>query len=164
MHQARIAGELVELRPARPDDLELLVGWLHDPEVYRWWGGHPVPEEEIRQKYTGARSPRVRSYIIERDRVPVGYAQSWRAGELSGGIDMFLAPDARGRGLGTDAARALADHLTYVEGWRRVTVDPEEDNARALHMWRRAGFVQTGQTTSDGRPELVFRPQARRRY
>jgi len=33
-----------------------------------------------------------------------------------GGLDMFLVPDARGRGLGPDAARAMATHLIDERG------------------------------------------------
>jgi aminoglycoside 6'-N-acetyltransferase len=158
MQQPRILGDFVELRPAGPADLELLTGWLHDPEVYHWWGGRPVPEEEIQRKYVGGRSPEVTSYIIEEGGAPVGYAQSWRTDESSGGIDMFLSPAAQGRGLGTDAVRALAGFLTTTQGWRLVTADPEHGNARALSMWRKSGFVPSGRTTEEGNAEFVFRP------
>ena len=39
---------------------------------------------------------------------------------------MFLIPSARGRGLGPDAARAMAEHLFHERGRARVTVDPYE--------------------------------------
>ena len=58
----------------------------------------------------------------------------------SGGIDMFLLPAARGRGLGPDAGRAVARHLRDERRWRRVTVDPYLWNERAIRAWRRAGF------------------------
>ena len=87
MFDARIKGECVELRLADSNDLELLCGWLNEPSVYLWWGGHPVPIEEIQQKYTGLRSPQVDSYIIEESGTPGGYIQSWQATESSCGID-----------------------------------------------------------------------------
>jgi aminoglycoside 6'-N-acetyltransferase len=52
---------------------------------------------------------------------------------------MFLAPEARGRGCGPDAARALATALLE-QGWSRVTVDPYVWNEPAIKAWRRAGF------------------------
>jgi aminoglycoside 6'-N-acetyltransferase len=158
MQPQRLLGTKVELRPAGPADLQVLVRWLHNPEVYRWWGGQPVTEEEIQRKYIGGRGPRVNSYFIEEGGAPVGYAQSWRADESSGGIDMFLAPAARGRGLGRDAARALAGHLTTAGGWRLVTADPEPGNSRGLAFWLGAGFVPNGRTTAEGNPELAYRP------
>jgi aminoglycoside 6'-N-acetyltransferase len=59
----------------------------------------------------------------------------------TGGIDMFLIPSAREQGLGSDAARAMVRYLLAVLGWRRVTVDPAADNARAIRAWQKAGFV-----------------------
>jgi aminoglycoside 6'-N-acetyltransferase len=53
---------------------------------------------------------------------------------------MFLIPSCRELGLGPDAARAMVRHLLHERGWRRVTVDPFIDNARAIRAWSKAGF------------------------
>jgi aminoglycoside 6'-N-acetyltransferase len=94
-----IRGERTSLRPATDDDLDLLVGWLADPEIYRWWEGRALSREEVADLYTGRRRPDVEPFVVEADGVPVGYLQVWRGTETSGGIDMFLVPEARGRGL-----------------------------------------------------------------
>jgi RimJ/RimL family protein N-acetyltransferase len=62
---------------------------------------------------------------------------------------MFLIPHARGRGLGPDAARALAHHLRDERGWTRVTVDPYLSNERAIRAWRKAGFVDQEEQPPD---------------
>ena len=72
---------------------------------------------------------------------------------------MFLVPEARGRGLGPDAARALARHLVDERGWTRVTVDPERWNERAVRAWGRAGFVAVEERPPDdehGAPWLLM--------
>jgi aminoglycoside 6'-N-acetyltransferase len=137
--ELRIHGVRTSLRMVTAADLDLLAGWLADPEVYRWWGGQPVPREVVRQKYIGGR--------------PGVYIQYWSSQELSeaallrvqpgqtGGIDMYLIPGARDRGLGPDAARALVRYLTETLGWTRVTVDPAADNLRAHRAWAKAGFT-----------------------
>jgi aminoglycoside 6'-N-acetyltransferase len=62
---------------------------------------------------------------------------------------MFLIPSARGRGLGPDAARAMARRL--IEGGReRVTVDPYAWNASAVRAWERAGFVEVSRHDAGG--------------
>jgi aminoglycoside 6'-N-acetyltransferase len=61
---------------------------------------------------------------------------------------MFLVPDARGRGLGPDAARTLATALRE-QGWPRVTVDPYAWNERAVAAWRRAGFEPVERRPAD---------------
>ena len=63
---------------------------------------------------------------------------------------MFLIPSARGRGLGPDAARAMAEHLTRERGRERVTVDPYAWNESAVRAWERAGFVEISRHEGGG--------------
>ena len=60
----------------------------------------------------------VDAWIVEADGEPVGYLQSWWEDDppRRGGLDGFLVPAARGRGLMPDAARALAQSLLDA-GW-----------------------------------------------
>jgi aminoglycoside 6'-N-acetyltransferase len=157
-----IRGERTSLRPASDDDLELLVGWLADPEVYRWWEGRPLSQDEVTDLYTGRRRPEVDPFIIEADGVPVGYLQVWEGTETSGGIDMFLVPQARGRGLGPDAARAAASFLLDDRGWTEVTVDPLVDNHRAIRAFERAGFAPEGEELDDETGKRILRMVVRR--
>jgi aminoglycoside 6'-N-acetyltransferase len=135
-----LRGKRTQLRPAAPEDLDLLTAWLADPEVYRWWGGQPVPRATVERKYVGHRRPAVESFVIEVDGKPVGYAQYDRKPDGSVGVDMFLAALAQGRGLGPDAARTLALYLEREVGVPRITVDPVVANPRAVRAWARAGF------------------------
>jgi aminoglycoside 6'-N-acetyltransferase len=160
--QHRVRGLLTELRPATSADLETLVTWLNDPDIYHWWGGDPISRDEVEAKYTGARSSLINSFIVEEGGIPVGYIQSYVASESSCGIDIFLAPSGQGRGLGTDAVRALAEFLIGVEEWQVVTADPASDNLRARALWQRAGFVASGRITDEGNLEFVFNPASTR--
>lgn len=151
-----IFGDIVELRSVKQSDFELLFRWLNDPEVYRWWGGLPIDSDAIRQKYLGLRRPQVKGFIIEVARIPIGYAQRHQTGDDEGCIDLFLVPEMRGRGYGSDAVSALVGHLTHVEGWKRISVDPERDNISAQSFWRKMGFVETEQVIGGGNLVLVF--------
>jgi aminoglycoside 6'-N-acetyltransferase len=154
MTDHEIRGERTSLRPATDADLALLTRWLTDPEVYRWWDGTPATADDLRRRgYTGSRRPQKEPFIVHADREPVGYIQAWAGDADSGGIDLFLVPAARGRGLGPDAARALVRHLLMVHGWRRVTVDPAADNARAIRAWAKEASSSnaTGRTTPTAR-------------
>jgi aminoglycoside 6'-N-acetyltransferase len=157
-----IRGERTSLRPTSDDDLELLVGWLADPEVYRWWEGRPLSQDEVADLYTGRRRPEVDPFIIEAEGGPVGYLQVWRGTETSGGIDMFLVPEARGRGLGPDAARAAASFLLDRRGWTEVTVDPVVDNLRAIRAFERAGFSSQREELDDETGKRILRMVVRR--
>ncbi|MFL5960018.1 MAG: GNAT family N-acetyltransferase [Gaiellaceae bacterium] len=130
----RVRGRLTTLRPAEAADVDRLVAWHADPEVARYWDGETFTRAEMAERL--ARRD-VEAWIVEERGEPVGYLQVHSAG-----LDMFLIPAARGRGLGPDAARGMARHLVDERGWSRVTVDPYAWNEGAVRAWQRAGFVE----------------------
>jgi aminoglycoside 6'-N-acetyltransferase len=142
---AKIRGRLTTVRAATEDDVDLLTRWHADPEVARYWDHRSFTQAEMVERL---RRRDVESYIVEEGAMPVGYLQVWSEGG-GGGLDMFLVPDARGRGLGPDAARAVALHLRDVRRWTAVTVDPYLWNESAVRAWRRAGFREIGEREPD---------------
>jgi aminoglycoside 6'-N-acetyltransferase len=135
-----VRGRLTVVRPATDDDADLLVAWHADPEVSRYWDDETFTRDEVLERLR--REP-VDAWIVEAEGEPVGYLQSWWEDDepRRGGLDGFLVPQARGRGLMPDAARALAESLLDA-GWKYVTVDPHAWNERAVRAWSRAGFVE----------------------
>jgi aminoglycoside 6'-N-acetyltransferase len=156
-HRA-IKGRHTSLRRAVDSDLDLLARWFADPDIYAWWGGKPIPRDKVSADYTGHRRPEVESFIVETEASPIGYLQYWHAADRSGGIDIFLVPEARGRGLGPDAARTAAEFLLREQGWVEVTVDPLTDNERAIRAFARAGFVAEREDRDEetGKPCLIM--------
>jgi aminoglycoside 6'-N-acetyltransferase len=137
-----VRGRLTTLRPADAGDVDRLVAWHGDPEVSRYWDGETFTRAEIEERLA---RPDVEAWIVAEAGEPVGYLQVHPEG-----LDMFLVPSARGRGLGPDAARAMARHL--VDDRRRpgVTVDPYAWNEGAVRAWERAGFVEVSRHEADG--------------
>ena len=142
-----VRGLITVVRPATDDDADLLVAWHADPETSKYWDDETFTREQMLDRLH--REP-VDAWIVEWDGEPVGYLQSWweEGGPRRGGLDGFLIPTARGRGLMPDAARALASSLLDA-GWEYVTVDPYEWNERALRGWRNAGFVEVSRHEAD---------------
>jgi aminoglycoside 6'-N-acetyltransferase len=136
-----VRGQLTVLRPAVPDDVDRLVGWHADEEVARYWDWETFTREQMQARLARAE---VAAYIVEEDGDPVGYLQVHETG-----LDMFLVPRARGRGLGPDAGRAMARHLLDETGWTRVTVDPYRWNESAVRAWGRAGFAEVSEHEAD---------------
>ena len=134
-----IRGRLTTLRPATIGDADLLVAWHADPDVSRYWDDETFTREEMLERL---QRPHVDAFVVEAEGEPVGYLQAWWNEEAprEGGIDMFLIPQARGRGLGPDAGHALAQQLREDRGWTRITVDPYVWNEPAIRAWRKAGF------------------------
>src|SRR4029077_741507 len=108
--------------------------------VSRYWDDEQPSADEIRSDLA---REHVDAWIVVDDDAPVGYLQSWWEEDepRRGGLDGFLIPSARGRGLMPKAARALAQSLLD-KGWEYVTVDPYEWNERAIRGWVNAGFVE----------------------
>lgn len=145
MTSREVRGERTVIRAADEHDADLLVAWHDDPEVARYWDEERFTRAEMVERLCRGE---VESFVVEADEEPVGYLQVWQEGDR-GGIDMFLVPHARGRGLGPDAARAVARHLRDERAWRRVTVDPYVWNESAIRAWRRAGFRDVGEREPD---------------
>jgi aminoglycoside 6'-N-acetyltransferase len=138
-------SEQTTLRPVEESDVDPLLEWHADPEVSRFWDGETFTRESMLERLV--RSD-VTPYLVLAAGLPVGYLQVWGDAER-GGLDMFLEPSARGRGLGPDAARAMARHLLEERSWARVTVDPYVWNVQALRAWRKAGFVEVSRHEPD---------------
>ncbi|MGZ4338977.1 MAG: GNAT family N-acetyltransferase [Gaiellaceae bacterium] len=138
---------LLSYRAARDDDAELLAAWHADPDVSRYWDDETFTVDELRTRLA---RPDVDSWIIEEDQIPVGYLQSWREPDLPmrGGLDGFLVPSARGRGIMWPVAQMLARDL-LAGGWDYVTVDPYVWNERAIRARAKANFVEVSRHPPD---------------
>lgn len=143
-----IQGPCLRLRPVTPDDSAAFARWLSDPEVMASFGRPPddssaTPSEEA----TPAGLPG-RSFVIEDRGRPIGgieYFHDRPSAPWSAGIDIFIGePDARDRGLGTEALRTLLRYLFETRGLKRVTIDPEPSNRRAVRAYEKAGFRLDG--------------------
>lgn len=139
-----LQGALVTLRPPTADDIPALAAIRATPEVYaRWQGG-----EDLVAAVTGELGdPSVHSLAVEHDGSVVGAVQ-WAAEDdpdyRHATIDIYLAPEVHGRGLGTDAVRTLTRHLIEDHGHHRLTIDPAADNAAAIRCYGKAGFRPVG--------------------
>lgn len=136
-------GERVVLRPALEADVPRLATMLATPEVAQWWGP-PIAPDALRRDLA---DDDVAYFAITLDSDVVGmiqYHEESEAAYRSAGIDIFLAPEYHGRGLGTDAIRTLARHLLMDRGHHRLTIDPAADNARAIASYGKVGFRPVG--------------------
>jgi len=139
------------LRPTDSQDLETLRSLFDDPGFNERWGGRPLTDEEILDKYTGQRAPSVECFLVEENGIAVGFTQYHLAedGGEGGGIDLVLSPSVRGRGLGSAVVHALVGYLRRQRNWRRITVDPDVSNPRGVNFWRSVGFQDEQLIESD---------------
>ena len=58
---------------------------------------------------------------------------------------MWVDPSARGRGVGERLVRSVVDDAA-TRGCSRVLLEVAHENARAVDLYERMGFVATGRT------------------
>lgn len=140
--------------PVENAHLPMVSKWLESPRVREWWGD-PVKELELIR--TARSSGEADGYIVYLDDDPVGYIQSWYLDKVSDldeepwlkeqpagtiGIDIFVGEQAAtGKGIGADMLRQFCEKL-IANGARRIIIDPDPANMRAVHAYRKAGFSE----------------------
>jgi len=135
-----LRGRIVVLQPLEPGHAGRLREIRAHPDVHAWWGrledDFPQDDEPTSARFA----------IVVEDEV-VGMAQfseeeepDYRHAE----IDVFLDPAVRGRGLGPDAVRTLADHLVAERGHHRIVIGAAVDNRAAIRAYEKAGFRPVG--------------------
>ena len=143
MEDDRTVGHGIVLRRTNANDLPTLRRFFTDPGFHQHWGGRPLADDEISEKYLGRRRPSVECFVVEHGTSPVGLAQYHRPddGGEGGGMDLVLVPEERGRGIGRAVVYALVEIVQQQLGWRRVTVDPDVSNTSGIAFWTKVGFV-----------------------
>ena len=81
--------------------------------------------------------------FVPRNLEPGGFVLSRRVGDEAEILSVAIAPDLRGRNCGRPL---LAGHLESLarEAVRRIHLEVEEGNVRALALYRRVGFQEVG--------------------
>jgi aminoglycoside 6'-N-acetyltransferase len=140
-----LTGRRVRLRPLGAADAARLEAILREPDVASWWGGYEadpkrIVEEIFQDADTVALAIDVEGEIIGL----IQYEEENTPDYRHASIDIFVATDWQGRGLGTEALRLLARYLFQERGHHRLTIDPAAANERAIRAYERVGFQPVG--------------------
>ena len=130
-------------------DLPLLTQWQSRPHVKEWWdASEPYSESDLVD-------PRVARCIVSHDAVPFAFMQDYtvhgwtdhhfaQLPDGTRGIDQFIGDAGMiGQGHGTAFIRQRMKHL-FAAGAPVIATDPHPDNARAIAVYRKLGFVPAG--------------------
>ncbi|WP_406211231.1 acetyltransferase [Kitasatospora sp. NBC_01560] len=166
------AGEF-RLRPVRlPEDLELLTGWMNDPETAAFWdlaGPPATTARHVRAQLDGAGHSEPVLGLL--DGTPMSYWEVYRADldplaahyparPHDTGLHLLIGPaDRRGRGLGATLLAALAECILRDRPHcGRVVAEPDVRNRRSVRAFERAGFRVTAELDlPDKRAALMVR-------
>ena len=134
--------ETLRVRVIGRDDLELLWRWATDPDVRRISLSPSEISLESHAKWFRAKmaSPDSRIYVVELAGDPVGQVRYDRVSRAEAEIDVSIAAEHRGKGLGTRAlalTREIAREELDVE---RVVGIVKVSNPASSAAFRKAGF------------------------
>ena len=153
-----------DFRHVTRDDLVLLNRWVREPHVAEWWDDETYDTDDLADS-------RVEMWIVSHGGQPFAFMQDYTPHGWSDhpfahlpdgarGIDQFIGPPAvlgRGHGAGFIAQRV---QTLFEAGAPVIATDPHPDNARAIAVYGKAGFMPSGgdQATPWGRirPMLAY--------
>jgi aminoglycoside 6'-N-acetyltransferase len=139
-----LRGDVVILRPPTVDDLAALAAIRAHPDVSCYWGGGADPTAAVLSDLEDENS--VASVIEVEGRV-VGWIAWYEESDPDyrhAGMDLYVDPEVRGRGVGPDAVRTLARHLLTDHGHHRLVIDPAVENKAAIRAYEKVGFKPVG--------------------
>ncbi|MEW2108609.1 GNAT family N-acetyltransferase [Streptomyces albidoflavus] len=146
----------VRLVPVDPDaDLDLLYAWVTE-ERAKFWGMTGHTREEVHETYTfldgltthhaflavlgGRPAALFQTYEPEAD--PLGECYDVQPGDH--GVHLLIGPAHGGQPVANFSSGliiALLDYVLTDPGRRRIVVEPDARNERAIERLRRVGFV-----------------------
>ncbi len=134
----------VALRRLQEADLDVLVRFLVEPSVARWWGRARTDAELRADLRDDAESE---AFTIMTGGEIAGWLQSTEELESDyrhGGLDIMLGEAFQGRGIGRRALALGARRLFEECGHHRITIDPAAANERAIRCYSAVGFRPVG--------------------
>jgi aminoglycoside 6'-N-acetyltransferase len=139
----RLERDGIVVRPLATGDLAQVERILREPSVARWWG--EFDRDKLERKARG--EDQATAFAIELDSAIAGLIQYYEEDNPDfrhAGIDIVLATDAQGRGVGPAAIRLLAEHLLGERGHHRLVIDPAAANEAAIRAYEKVGFRRVG--------------------
>ena len=160
--------ERLTIRPAVPADADAVHAFRRLPEAHRWITAAPVGAEAFREHF--ADPVRLSRTLLVEERGSGGgtgaavvgdlylhLRDAWaqrevedRARAVEAEIGWVLHPDHQGRGLATEAVRALVDACFAHLGLRRVVAEAFLANEASWRLMERIGMRREATTVRDG--------------
>ena len=137
-------GELsIRLMRDELSDYQVMAKWLSDPRVLNLGRDHAMPLDQIQAEFAPPDDARgyIQFYLVgEESRNSYGLPADYDL-ESVYGIDQFIGEvSCWNSGLGTRSISLLLRYLFQTNGARRVILDPQVTNLRAIRCYEKCGF------------------------
>lgn len=157
-----IETERLRLRPLEPGDLDALAAVYQHPLVAHWIGSHTLEDvrDELAQHIEHQASLGWSFWAVE-DRMTARFLGDCglqplehRGPETELGYDFH--PDAWGRGVATEAARAVMAHAFGPLEIERVVAVVKPDHTASQRVLEKAGLERVGEREAYGERLLLY--------
>lgn len=151
----------ISVRLLDEDDFPLMLKWLTDERVLRYYGGRDLKYDLnlLTEHYQEDFDDDGFRVIIQYQTIPIGYGQIYRVvGESLKeygypqtdnkvyAMDQFIGePDYWNRGIGSAYMEMMCEYLREERKAEIVLLDPHKNNPRAVRAYQKAGFVIIGE-------------------
>lgn len=161
-----VATERLRLRPARPEDADIVFATRTIEQVGTWLSERPRDLESYRERFV-APDYLTRTLIVEHEDEVIGdlylsLRDAWaqrpvadRATLLEAEIGWSLDPGHQGRGYAAEAVRALIGLCFGPLGLRRLTAVCFAANAPSWRLMERVGMRREAHTIADSLHETL---------
>ncbi len=146
-----LQGEKCTLRPLMKEDAKVLAQMVNSPEAREYlqmvFPINDIAEEKwIERLYRGYPQNDIVYGIVVDGRLvgTVGLHNiNWTSRHATFGIAIWL-PEYFGKGMGTEATKLMLQYAFDYLNMHRVKLEVYEYNERAIHVYKKLGFVEEG--------------------
>lgn len=145
------------LRSLEPEDADLLVKWLSNPNVLEYYEGRDRPHDmKLVQKHFFEDRDGITQCIIQYKTRDIGYIQFYLIedeekvqygfkdylGKIYG-MDQFIGEiEYWNQGIGTQLIKETVKYLVESKEANKIVMDPQAWNERALRAYEKNGFIK----------------------
>jgi len=135
----------IHLRPAAPEDCELVFGWRNLPEIVHLSSSRrEISASEHREWYNSVLiDPNRPMFLIEVSSSPVGLIRFEINNSNEAEISVYLIPKMTGRGIGALAILKGCDVLSAQNSVKKIIAKIRRDNSRSIDVFSKCGFKRT---------------------
>ena len=143
-------GSMIKLRKIEPSDLPYLYQWENDASAWSDGANHnPLSQQDLRDYINSTTGDLYRDgqlrLIIEDDGLTLGCIDLFDFDPRNGraAIGMYIAPEARGKGVGKQAVQLLEEYAFGFLHMRVLYAIIATTNTACSELYKNAGYKQS---------------------
>ncbi len=135
--------EEISLRPVKKDDCKLIWEWRNDAATRKnSLKSEYVPYTEHKKWFKDSLLDRNRKILIViKNRKPVGVVRFDRLSETESEIDINIAPEHRGIGIGKQALLKSCSYIFKMQDIKKIIANIKMENKKSIKAFTNAGFI-----------------------